>query len=218
MQQVPEPMIANNAITHDKMADNSVGHDEMRDNAVGLDEMRNSAVGTSELIDASVTPAKLSQPLTLETAKASTSGTEVTFTGIPSWVKRITVMLNGVSTSGTSILIVQLGDAGGYETTGYESMFAIAASGGVTYLTATAGIACGGNLAANVYNTIVTFTNVTGNVWLAGISGQLNASGTFFGLFGGGTKTLSALLDSLRITTVNGTDTFDAGSINIMYE
>jgi hypothetical protein len=142
----------------------------------------------------------------------------VTFTGIPSWVKRITVMMNGVSTNGTSNLIVQLGDSGGYETTGYESIYGIAATSGATYLTATTGIVCGGNLAASIYNTIVTFTNVTGNVWLAGVNGQLNASGTYFALFGGGTKTLSALLDKLRITTVGGTDTFDAGSINIMYE
>ena len=36
--------------------------------------------------DGSITPAKLSQPLTLATAVATTSGTAVDFTSIPSWV------------------------------------------------------------------------------------------------------------------------------------
>jgi hypothetical protein len=35
---------------------------------------------------------------------------------------------------------------------------------------------------------------------------------------GGFQVSLSGTLDRIRLTTVNGSDTFDAGSINIIYE
>ena len=54
------------------------------------------------------------------TAVASTSGTSIDFTGIPAWVERITVMFSGVSGSGTSNFLLQIGDAGGIENTGYS--------------------------------------------------------------------------------------------------
>ena len=69
--------------------------------------------------DSSITPAKLSQPLTLATAVNSTSGTSIDFTGIPNWVDKITIMLSNVSTNGTSQPMFQIGDSGGIETTGY---------------------------------------------------------------------------------------------------
>jgi len=55
--------------------------------------------------------------ITSGTAVASTSGTSIDFTGIPSWVKRITVMFDVVSTNGSAIILIQLGDSGGIETT-----------------------------------------------------------------------------------------------------
>ncbi len=154
----------------------------------------------------------------LGTAVASTSGTEIDFTGIPSWVKRITVMLNGVSTNGSSLAVVRIGSSGGFESTGYESIVGFAASSGGSYQVETTGFVWSSTTAANVYNPIITLTNQSGNLWIAGISGMINASSTFFTTFGGGIKTLSGTLDRIRITTVNGTDTFDAGSINISWE
>ena len=59
---------------------------------------------------------------------------------------------------------------------------------------------------------------ISGNTWLSTHSGNFNQAGTYYTLVGGGNVTLSGTLDRVRITTVNGTDTFDAGSINIMYE
>jgi len=50
------------------------------------------------------------------TAVASTSGTSIDFTSIPSWVKRVTVMFAGVSTNGTGSYLIQIGDSGGIET------------------------------------------------------------------------------------------------------
>lgn len=149
------------------------------------------------------------------TAVATTSGTAVDFTGIPSWVKQITVMLNGVSTSATSNLQVQIG-SGSVTVTGYAS----AASLNATNVTATTGSVITANVAAtSSFNGIVTIAllNSSSFIW-AFSSGIASAAGTVGAHIGGGGVTLSGVLDRVRITTVNGTDTFDAGSVNILYQ
>jgi len=153
--------------------------------------------------------------LTSDTAKASTSGTTVDFTDIPSWVKRITVMFNGVSTNGSSFGLVQLGDSGGIENTGYTGSNAFS-GGSATGANPTTGFGFGNNGAAFTFSGHMTITNVSGNIWVASCVG--GSTNTALAILGGGNKTLSGTLTQVRITTVNGTDTFDAGSINIMYE
>jgi hypothetical protein len=149
------------------------------------------------------------------TAVASTSGTSIDFTGLPSWVKRITVMFSGVSTNGTSNYLIQLGDSGGIENTGYLGASSLLSTGAATTNYTTGfGIRC--DQAAAVVQGAVILTNITGNTWAA--SGVTSRSDTVVTHTTSGNKTLSATLDHVRITTVNGTDTFDAGSINIMWE
>ena len=173
-----------------------------------------SNAGVTAIGSAKVLPAMLSQPYTLDTAKASTSGTAIDFTGIPSWARKITVMLNGVSTSGTSDLIVRIG-AGSFDTTGYASSF-----GYVGSTTFVSNITSGFGVAPVDANTItfgnILITTLGSNIWT--YSSVLGRSTSAFVLVGGGARTLSGTLDRVRITTVNGTDTFDAGSINIAYE
>jgi hypothetical protein len=151
--------------------------------------------------------------ITSGTAVASTSGTSVDFIGIPAGVKRITVMFNGVSTSGTSNLLVQLG-AGSVTTTGYASSGATL-TGGSSVTSSSAGFLIGGAAGADVRSGHVLVSLVSGNIWVS--SHSMTAASTTT-LCGGGNVTLSSTLDRIRITTVNGTDTFDAGSINILYE
>lgn len=153
------------------------------------------------------------------TAVASTSGTSIDFTSIPSWVKRVTVMFNGVSTNGTSLLLVQLGDAGGVEITGYASQAnSITTTPAVTATTSTAGFVLGAAalVAASTYSGTTSIVKLDGNSWVC--SSLIIRDGTASSNFGAGTKTLSETLTQIRITTVGGTDTFDAGSINILYE
>ena len=149
------------------------------------------------------------------TAVASTSGTAIDFTSIPSWVKRITVMFNGVSTSGTSNYLVRIG-SGSVDTTGYSSSgLTQNSSGGLTAPSDSTGfITLAPQTAASACSGAMTILNVSGNIWVS--SGAV--SGGVYGQVSGGTKTLAGTLDRVRITTVNGTDTFDAGSINILYE
>jgi hypothetical protein len=151
---------------------------------------------------------------TLATAVASTSGTSIDFTGLPSWVKRITVMFNGVSTSGTSAILIQLGDSGGVEITGYVST-GTSAGNTVATTNSTAGFIVYAVVASHTNSGHYVFTLVSGNTWIG--SGVFkNATGTT--CFGAGDKTTSSTLDRVRITTVNGTDTFDGGTVNILYE
>lgn len=154
------------------------------------------------------------QRITQGTAVASTSGTSIDFTSIPSWVKRITVMFQGVSTSGTSSVQVQLG-AGSVTTSGYVSQSTFSGSGSATS-SVTSGLHFHGGSAATARNGAMVIMLLGSNSWSAtSISGQPADSGV---VYGGGSITLSGTLDRVRITTVNGTDTFDAGSINILYE
>lgn len=153
--------------------------------------------------------------ITSGTVAASTSGTSIDFTGIPSGVKRITVMMSGTSTNGSSNLRLQIGPSGGVETSGYSSSAAI----GATYGLDTGGFAITANIAAaSVSGGIATLAllDASTNLWCcSGTIGYSNAAGvSYFG----GSKAISGALSRLRLTTVNGTDTFDAGSINIMYE
>ena len=153
------------------------------------------------------------------TAQNSTSGTSIDFTGIPSWAKRVTVMFNGVSTSGTSNLQIQIG-SGSVATTGYDSASYTANS--VNVGATTGFLVTALNFAAGTYSgaTGLFLQNSSTNSWVAsGTLGQTNVPATNGSLSTcGGNKALSGTLDRVRITTVNGTDTFDAGSINILYE
>ena len=151
------------------------------------------------------------------TAQNSTSGTSIDFTGIPAGVKRITVMFNGVSTNGASIPIIQLGDSGGIETTGYGGVSSELYASISTVISPTNGIGTQGGMASSIALTgHLVITLLSSNVWV-GTGAFYRVGATNMTVVSAG-KTLSATLDRVRITTVNGTDTFDAGSINILYE
>lgn len=159
------------------------------------------------------------EPLVLGTAQASTSGTSIDFTSIPSWVKRITVMLSGVSTSGTSNWLIQLGTASGVESTGYIAVgtFLGATVNGTNY-TAGFGLVVNGATHVMQGQIILSLLSSSTNTWtcLGSLAGSGGGAGYIYST--SGAKSLTTTLDRVRLTTVNGTDTFDAGSVNIMYE
>ena len=155
------------------------------------------------------------QRLVQGTAQATTSGTSITFSSIPSWVKRITVMFNGVSLSGTANHLIQLG-SGSATTTGYSTLSAYIQTTVATTANTTGFFINSGNAAAALSG-IGIFTNVSGNTWVGSIN-MSTPSGTALVALSNGTITLSGTLDRVIITTTNGTDTFDAGFVNIIYE
>lgn len=166
--------------------------------------------------DSNASRARL-QRIAQGTAVASTSGTSIDFTSIPSWAERITVMFAGVSGSGTSNFIVQLGTSGGLEITTYLSNSARLGLTSNDYSSATTGLNLTSNTGAgNLYNGIATINNITSNTWVH--SAVMSGTGSQTLCTSAGYKVLSGTLDRIRITTVNGTDTFDTGTVNIMYE
>jgi hypothetical protein len=156
--------------------------------------------------------------ITSGTAVASTSGTSIDFTSIPSWVKRVTVMFSGVSTNGTSSIRVQIGTSVGVIVSGYLGS-ATTLVAGVSTSNFTAGFdenTAGGATAASIRHGFYSINMLSATRFVC--TGILNYSDEARSNFLAGSVTISGTLDRVRITTVNGTDTFDAGTINILYE
>ena len=158
--------------------------------------------------------------LTSGIAVASTSGKTIDFTNIPSWAKRITIMLSGISTTGASDFSIQVGTASGIETTGYSGAGGYGGTS-ATVWNSIAFVLSDAITAAQALSGIATLCLLGSNTWVE--SGTLASGASSGPAYSGGTKTLAGTLDRIRLTTTtsagaSGIDTFDAGSINIMYE
>ena len=143
----------------------------------------------------------------------TTSGTSKDITGIPSWATRVTLTISGVSTNGTSQIVARLGTASGFDVTGYES---VAATASGTQATATSGVLLAQTTAAaNTHSTAMVFHHAGDNTWItSGVTnvGPGNAQDYV------SSKTLPGVLTQIRLTTIGGADTFDAGSIRVFWE
>lgn len=177
--------------------------------SVTLQEPNTASARTLTLPDGDGT-VQMRQLMTAQTA----SGSSVDFTGIPSWAKRLTLILSGVSTNGASNYLVQIGD-GAVTTTGYSSVGTGMDASGVSITAYTAGFGIRSTSAAYAVNGLLVLTLISANTWVA--SGVLSTALPLT-FTTSGSKSLTNVLDRIRITTVNGTDTFDAGTINVLYE
>jgi len=162
-------------------------------------------------------------PIQLQTAVATTSGATKDFTSIPAGVKRVTLNLTGVSTTGNSPVVVQIGPSGGVETSGYLGCnFCSAASGfgnaaHTAYFSLTQ-TADGGNLASSVRNGSLTFNllEASSNTWT--VTGIISHSDVDANVFTSGSKPLAGALSIVRLTTAGGSHTFDAGKVSVSWE
>jgi hypothetical protein len=150
-------------------------------------------------------------------ALTTLSGSTVVFSGIPSTARRVTFMLDNMSTNGTVVPLIQLGDAGGIETTGYTGSIAFAATSG----TASAQLSTGVSLqttatAAHVLNGKVTFDLMDAATNLWSFSGLLGRTDGALVYMVQGSKALSATLTQLHITI--GASTFDSGTASVSWE
>lgn len=220
-------MVSDSTITSADVQDGSLTGVDVQDASLTGSDVQDGSINTADLADGAVNNAKLASGavarakvgeslINLGTEQATTSGTFKEFTGIPSWVRRITVTFNAVSTNGATNLLVQLGTGGTPTTSGYAGYSVFSWGSGVVPVSSTAGIPIFNNAASyNHYGRLV-LTNISGNTWVA--SGQFVTAGTQGATISGGAITLAGVLNYLRIVTSNGTDAFDAGAVNIAWE
>ena len=188
----------------------------------GIIQLQNNSTTKLAVSSSGVDIAQYNPSTSLISSATATgaSGNYIDFTGIPSWAKRITVMFNGVSTNGTSLPMIQIGDSGGVETTGYAAGSSLLNPASINTSNYTTGFTIRTDaLASTVMDGFITINllNSSTNTWVAGGTIYTPTPSAYMAAVAGG-KSLSATLDRVRITTVNGTDYFDAGTVNILYE
>ena len=185
--------------------------------AAGANSTITSLTGLTQggLPASSVTPANLSQKLTVATAVATTSGSAIDFTSIPSWVRRINVSLVGVSVTGVDSPAIQLGTGGVPTTTGYKTQNQLV---GGTANPSTASLLVGvvGGGAGNTLHGNIQIVKLTGNSYsMSSVVAVLDGNAGV--IVAAGSVTLAGALDMIRLL-ITGGQTFDAGSVNIIYE
>ena len=211
-----------NTITTTMLQANSVNSQIIAAGSVTSSQLAANAANAN-ITTGSLYPSQFAYPFTGLSANNGAStivgSTNVTYTGIPSWVKRITVSFFQISTSSTSVPGVQLGTSGGFATSGYLGGYQYGSSatfGTITGILPAWHRGTSGTSEAIILNQIITLVDSTTNKWMmTGVTID-SKSGSAIQL--GGSITLSGTLTQLRAVMVNGTDTFSAGTINVMYE
>mgnify|MGYP003645124612 CR=1 FL=1 len=183
-------------------------------NAAGTDLLTQAGVLDNVSLGSGVTG-----KVTLGTVVATTSGNTIVFTGIPTGTRRITVSFGGVSNSGASTPVIQLGDSGGFETSGYLGSGIFHGSSTNTAASITIGLALVPNWNAAVTLVgamVISLVDPLTNTWVStSFNGRTDNT---TGYSGGSSKSLSGELTQIRLTTSAGDTAWDAGKINIIYE
>jgi hypothetical protein len=154
--------------------------------------------------------------ITNGTAATPSAVTFTDFTGIPSWVKRITVMFNGVSLNNTANILIQLGTTSGFASTGYTSTsITLNNASGSAGSSSTNGFLVFDGTASYVFQGSCVISLVSSNSYVSSHSYLINTTNI---VIGSGSISLGGTLNSVRIISSDNTGTFDAGTINILYE
>jgi hypothetical protein len=155
--------------------------------------------------------------ITLATPAASTSGTSIDYTGLPTGLKQVNLMLKGVSTSGSSAPMVQIGPSGGIETSSYAGG-ASNGAGTTTAFTTGFTLKASTHAAADIIDGlyILNLENSSANSWCS--SGVGFWSSTSQQGINSASKSIAGVLSRIRFTTIGGADTFDSGEVNISYQ
>jgi hypothetical protein len=214
---VTSAKIADDAITLAKMASGTDG------NLISYDASGNpAAVATGSLGNVLTSagagaPPTMAMPSTITSDTSVGTGNSYDITGIPAGVRCVHVLFEGVSTASTSAILVQLGDAGGIETSGYVAEGSHLISGSsVSTSSSTAGFLMSYHAASQSLSGVMDLylKDAANFTWISSHNGRL---ATNIVLSGAGVKSLSAALTQIRITTVNGSQAFDAGTIALQY-
>ena len=154
---------------------------------------------------------------TLDTPQATTSGSNFTFTapglGV---VYRATCMFENASPDDADDISIRIGDGGGIEATGYDSVSINEGAGGVNAQGDTLSFTIRRLLAGDEMNGnyTLTLTDASANTYTGSHTLYRGASDA---VWGGGSKSLTGALTTIQITDVNG-DAWDNGSVNVLWE
>jgi hypothetical protein len=181
--------------------------------ATAADTLARLAKGTAgqqlAMNSGATAPEWTSQGTLASGTSVNASSTSVDFTGLPSGVRLVMISYVGISHDGGSNHLVQIGDSGGIETSGY-----LGAAGTSNFTT---GFGIPNSAAGDVLHGLITLVlqNSSTNTWAASVN--IGLSNTGASSVGGFSKSLTGTLDRIRMTTVSGAPAFDAGSFNILY-
>jgi hypothetical protein len=173
-------------------------------------------VQTLTLPDATTTLVGQGGTITAGTPITSATGSSLDFPSIPSWVKRITISIDSISFAALGVAVVRLGVSNTLVTTGYvAARVGFTTTPATVFTSVTDGVASfGTTVAAAAATGQIVITNLTGNQWVA--SGQVTRTTDNVYMSTTGSITLAGTLTNLSLVAT--TSTFDAGSINILYE
>lgn len=152
----------------------------------------------------------------------TTSGTSIDFT-IPAGVRRITALMRGVGLSGTAIAMFRLGTSSGIVTSGYRGVSSNDAGNSYSYSSYGEGFLIDTGNSADASDTrhgvfTLYLADDSGGIWVGAGNTCRGPDGQEFNNVSSGKVGLSAVCTTLRLTTSNGSDTFDGGSITILTE
>lgn len=151
----------------------------------------------------------------LGTELSASGNTSLEFTGIPSWVTKIDIMVDSLSSNTADIIGVELGDASSWEQTDYVGGGTGIGVSVTSYNYSSRFVFANSNADADVFHGIVSLTKMdTSNTWIASL--QIGESASANINIGSGRKTLTGALTRVRVIS-NGVDTFDLGSANVRY-
>jgi hypothetical protein len=209
--------LADDAVTLAKMASGTDGNIISYDasgNPVAIATGNDGQVLTSTGAGSPPAFETLVSGFTLGTPVATTSGSFIDFTGIPSTAKMIILNMQNVSLSGSDHIRIQIGDSGGVETSGYDCGLGEIGSGSSQDITNGLPMYVAQSGRSVISTVFITLSNSSTNLYnLSCNTCRKDSSQMQIAV---GKKALSGVLDRVRIETT-GSDTFDTGTANIMY-
>lgn len=214
--QVTEAKIADGNVTVNKIGDGQVTAVKIADGNVTESKIADGNVTVNKIGNGQVTPAKLSQPLTSAGVQSVSGVTSREWTGIPSWVRRVTISFADVTLASGSIN-VRLGTSGGYVTTNSYYWDSTNLSGWMGSAPRTAFTLATTNSNSDYNGHFVLTNHQDGNTWIASALFVISNVGPYQ-VTGAGYITLGQL-DRIQVLQLGGgATTFASGSVSVLYE